>query len=68
MTGLPQSLRERLLQAASQYRITDLRQCIDDIDQLGSQPAGLSTVLRRCVRQYDMEGIVQIVTAADPVG
>ena len=68
MAGLPESLRERLLQAASQYRITDLKQCIDDVERLPQNPAGLGEALRRCLRRYDMEGIAQIVGAAEAVG
>jgi CheY-like chemotaxis protein len=55
--NVPDALRDRVLFAASQYRITELRQCIDEIEQLAPQSAGLSDTLRRCLRRYDMEGI-----------
>jgi CheY-like chemotaxis protein len=64
--NLPDALRDRVLFAASQYRITELRQCIDEIEQLAPQSAGLSDLLRRCLRRYDMEGIAMACGARTP--
>jgi PAS domain S-box-containing protein len=64
--GLPAPLRDRLLCAASQYRITELRQCIEEIDRTPSGHAGLSDLLRRYLRRYDMEGIVGAMGVPPP--
>ena len=62
-TGLPQVLRERLLNAAAQYRITELKECINEIEGLEIRPKDLADALRRCVRRYDMEGIAGAIRA-----
>ena len=60
--ALPQALRDRLLTAASQYRITELRRCIEEIDRLPPESASLSNALRRCLRRYDMDGIAAAIS------
>ena len=58
--GLPDEVRRRLLAAATHYRITELKHCIEEIEQhSGGQPPFPSTFLRECVRRYDMDSIVK---------
>jgi signal transduction histidine kinase/CheY-like chemotaxis protein len=58
--GLPDEVRQRLLAAAMHYRITELKHCIEEIEQLAGGPRSFpSTFLRECVRRYDMDSIVK---------
>jgi CheY-like chemotaxis protein len=59
--SLPTPLRQRLAAAAELYSVTELRQCIDETERLGPQSHRLGMVLRRCVHDYDMAGILRLV-------
>src|SRR5665213_1642815 len=61
--SLSEGLRNRLGSAAELYSVTELRQCIEEVERLGplSQPIG--SYLRRCVHEYDMGAILRLVSA-----
>ena len=63
--GLPDEVRQRLLAAATHYRITELKHCIEEIERLaGNQRPFPSTFLRECARRYDMDSIVKALGEA----
>jgi CheY-like chemotaxis protein len=56
--NLPDSLRHRVVRAASVYRITELKHCIEEIERLHPESRGACDILRGCIRRYDMETIL----------
>ncbi|HET6249529.1 MAG TPA: CHASE domain-containing protein [Tepidisphaeraceae bacterium] len=60
---LPEDLRQRLAAAAELYSVTELRICIGEIERLGPATARLARCLRRCIQEYDMEGILRLLRA-----
>ena len=62
--SLPVALRARLAGAAELYSVTELRQCIEEIERLGPPSHRLGLFLRRCVHDYDMGGILRLVEEA----
>jgi PAS domain S-box-containing protein len=65
--GLSRELCERLLDSARQYRITELKQCIDEIERLGPSSTAMPDFLRGCIRRYDMESILDALSGEYPV-
>ena len=59
---LPTGLRQRLAAAAELYSVTELKQCIDEIERQTASPPPLMRFLRRCVQAYDMDAITRWVT------
>jgi hypothetical protein len=59
---LPAELRERFLVAAELYSVTQLRQCIDEAGGTGPASQPLCQLLRRLVNEYDMDGIVRLLS------
>ncbi|HWE00924.1 MAG TPA: CHASE domain-containing protein [Tepidisphaeraceae bacterium] len=60
---LPSTLRTRLGAAAELYSVTELRQCIEEVERLGPQSQPIGSYLRRCVHDYDMGAILRLVAA-----
>jgi CheY-like chemotaxis protein len=59
--AIPDQLRERMAAAAELYSVTELRQCIDEVESVHSCDRRLGTLLRRCVHNYDMGGILRLL-------
>ena len=51
------ALRRRILRAARRCSVTDLKQCLAETESVG--PASAAAVLRRGLRSYDMDLILQ---------
>jgi PAS domain S-box-containing protein len=64
--GLPDVWRDRLLASAGQYRVTELKQWIDEIERIGPHLSGACDFLRVCVRRYDMDAIVEALAPRMP--
>ena len=58
---LPQELYERLKAAAEFYSITELRQGLDEVEQLGEEAGRLAAHLRELSQEFDMEKILAIL-------
>jgi PAS domain S-box-containing protein len=67
--SLPPSLRKRLSAAAELYSVTEIRQCIEEIERLVPESQQLCAHLRRRVHDYDMSGILRLLNsgAAGPI-
>lgn len=58
------SLRRRILRAAKRCSVTDLKQCLAEAETAG--PASAAAVVRRGLRSYDMDLIVQSLGDTPP--
>lgn len=59
---LPETLFSRLKAAAELYSITELERYIDEVSQLGSDGRLLAENLRRLMKRYDMDAIIQMLS------
>jgi signal transduction histidine kinase/DNA-binding response OmpR family regulator len=62
---LPPDLHQRLRTAAEVYSVTELKRCLNEMDRLGAPEQQLSARLRELARLYDMEAILNILTALE---
>ena len=60
--NLPEELVLRLKEAAEIYDMTELNQCLDEIDSLGADEHQLAEYLRDLVRNFDMDEILRILS------
>ncbi len=58
-TGLPLSMRDRIVAAAEIYSVTSLKRCIDDAEREIPAARNLCRRLRRLMHDYDMEQVIQ---------
>ena len=58
---LPEDLLSRLMQAASDYSITDLSEGIDQVARLGEDAQPLAERLQGLARQYDFDGVLELL-------
>ena len=58
---LPAELLSRLRRAAEFYRVTELEQCLVDMQGLGTGPHTLAAHLKALAKQHDMEAIAGIL-------
>jgi PAS domain S-box-containing protein len=56
-TSLPESIRQRLLDAAAIHSVTELKRIVREIDQADPEARQLSEVLRGFIRRYDFAAI-----------
>jgi PAS domain S-box-containing protein len=59
--AIPACIAARLAAAAELYSVTELRQCVDEIERLGPGTHRLCAFLRRCIHDYDMGGILRLL-------
>ena len=50
--GLPDDLRQRLMEAAAIHNVTDLKMVADEIERMGGKQ--VADHLRDCIRKYDL--------------
>jgi PAS domain S-box-containing protein len=67
LAGLSAGLRKRLLATAAGCRVTELRQCIDQLEQAGPSNRRAAGFLRASLRRYDLDAIVQALRQAEPI-
>ena len=65
---VPGHLRDRLVRAAGQYRVTELKQCVEEIERLGPGFVGVGEFLHACIRRYDMDAILDELSLARRAG
>jgi hypothetical protein len=58
---VPENLFLPLQEAAELYSVTELESCIDDVAKLSSAGRQLAEHLRRLLKNYDMEGILNVL-------
>jgi hypothetical protein len=58
---LPEDLAVRLMMAAELHSATVLKNCLREVEDLGSSGQRLAVHLRECLASYDMETIQKIV-------
>jgi signal transduction histidine kinase/DNA-binding response OmpR family regulator len=59
--SLSETMRDRLLEAANLYKVTELDVCLGEMEILGVEERSLARHLRRLNRRFDMPGITKIV-------
>jgi len=62
---LPAELLLRLKEATERHNITKLNQCLDELEQLGSDGRLLAEQLRKLSQNYEMEKILRILREID---
>ena len=62
---IPSALREKMIAAADVYSVTELRRHIDELQRIVPEATALIARLRRCVRDYNMNGVVELIGAVD---
>ncbi len=60
--SLPEELLTRLKSAAELYRVTELEGHLHEVEELGAEGQKLAEQLRRLIRNYDMEAILNILS------
>jgi len=63
--ALPEELLLRLKEATERHSITKLHQCLDELEQLGSDGRLLAEQLRKLSQNYEMEEILRILKNID---
>jgi len=65
LAGLSAALRQRLLATAAGCRVTELRKCIDQLEQAGPTNRRAAGFLRASLRRYDLDAIVRALQQAE---
>jgi PAS domain S-box-containing protein len=60
-TGLPEPIRQRLVDAAAIHSVTELKRIVREIDQLGPETRQVSEALRGFIRRYDFAAVNRLV-------
>jgi PAS domain S-box-containing protein len=59
--SLPEALINIMKNAAELYNVTELEKCIEEIISLDSETKGLPTYLQGLLKNYDMDGILEVL-------
>ncbi|MBI1923307.1 response regulator, partial [Candidatus Poribacteria bacterium] len=65
--ALPHDLLSRLKEAAENYRTTELKRYLNEVDEIPPDGHRLAEYLRGCLQSYDMEGILKVLSEMKPV-
>jgi hypothetical protein len=60
--SLPEELLERLKKAAESHKVTELKAHLNEVEELGSEGQKLAQWLHELIRNYDLEGVVKILS------
>jgi CheY-like chemotaxis protein len=63
---LPKEVREQLLTAAEAHRVTKLENLLNEVEALGESEQRLAERLRQSIRNYDIEGVIRILSEVEP--
>lgn len=61
---IPDELLERMKAAAELYGTTELKNCLDEMEQLGEDGRQLAEHLREYLQAYDMQAILKVLAEA----
>jgi hypothetical protein len=56
-----------LKEAAENYRTTELKRYLNEVDEISPDGYRLAEYLRGCIQSYDMEGILKVLSEMKPV-
>ena len=62
---LPAALRAQLHQAAEMYNVTEVKNCLDQVQALGVEEAHLAAHLGELVQRYDLEEVLKVLEKID---
>ena len=62
---LPAALRAQLHQAAEMHNVTEVKNCLDQVQALGAEEAHLAAHLGELVQRYDLESVLKILEKID---